>query len=370
MPAAATPARVALVAASPSIVGGHSVQAAMLRQGLAADGIAVDWIPIDRALPRLVRRVPVLRTMVNEVAYVAALTRLHTADVVHIFSASYWSFLLAPVPAMAMGRLMGKRVVLHYHSGEIADHLANWGWRVHPWLGLADRLVVCSAFQRDVFAAFGRSATVVPNVVDTTRFAFRPRLPIQPRFVCTRNLEPHYGIDVVLDAFARIHAAIPAATLVIAGRGSQEGRLRRHARRIGESAVSFAGSVPPADMPALLDDADIYLNASTIDNQPVSLIEAQSAGLPVITTDTGGIGEFVRDGETGVLIAPGDGVGMAAAALALIEDPARADRLARAARRATDRFGWGAARSAWLDIYGWDEAAIRQSRAAALEGPA
>ncbi len=53
-------------------------------------------------------------------------------DVVHVFSASYSSFLLAPVPAMLAARLFNKRVVLHYHSGEADDHLAHWGALVHP----------------------------------------------------------------------------------------------------------------------------------------------------------------------------------------------------------------------------------------------
>ena len=65
------------------------------------------------------------------------------------------SFLLAPVPAMLAARALGKRVVLHYHSGEADDHLAHWGALVHPWLRLADEIVVPSAYLRDVFARHG-----------------------------------------------------------------------------------------------------------------------------------------------------------------------------------------------------------------------
>ena len=98
--------------------------------------------------------------------YVPSLARLWDADVVHIFSGSYWSFLLAPVPAMIVGRCLNKHVVLNYHSGEADDHLSHWGPLVHPWLGLAHDLVVPSPYLRMVFAQHGYSARVVPNVVD------------------------------------------------------------------------------------------------------------------------------------------------------------------------------------------------------------
>ena len=104
---------------------------------------------------------------------------------------SYWSFLLAPVPAMIVGRRLNKHVVLHYHSGEADDHLSRWGAFVHPWLGLAHDMVVPSQYLRTVFAQYGYSARVVPNVVDVSRFQYRARLPLRPRLLSTRNLEPY-----------------------------------------------------------------------------------------------------------------------------------------------------------------------------------
>ena len=81
------------------------------------------------------------------------------------------------VPAMLVGRLFRKRVVLHYHSGEAYDHLANWGIFVHPWLRMADRIVVPSEYLREVFSRHGYRTRVIRNIVDTTRFRFRRRDP-------------------------------------------------------------------------------------------------------------------------------------------------------------------------------------------------
>src|SRR5215813_8604376 len=95
--------RVAVVAASLDILGGQGVQAYRLVDALARDGYAVTFVPINPRFPnalRQVRDIRYVRTPINQMLYLPSLTRLASVDVVHVFSASYWSFLLAPVPAM------------------------------------------------------------------------------------------------------------------------------------------------------------------------------------------------------------------------------------------------------------------------------
>lgn len=347
--------RIALVAASLDILGGQGVQARALVEGLRQDGYAVHFIPINPAFPgglRWTRRVRYLRTLVNQALYLPSLAALRHADVVHVFSASYWSFLLAPAPAMLVGRWLGKRVVLHYHSGEADDHLARWGARVHPWLRLAHEIVVPSAYLRQVFARHGYRAQVVGNVVDTARFRYRERTPLRPRLLSTRNFEPYYRVDVTVRAFALLKARYPQATLTLAGVGSEEGRLRALAAALGIDGIHFAGRVDPQSMPALLDDADILVNASVVDNQPVSVLEAFAAGLPTVSTATGELATMVRDGETGLTVPREDAAATARAVVTLLEDPEFARSLARRARGKVEGSTWSQVRDAWASVYG------------------
>jgi glycosyltransferase involved in cell wall biosynthesis len=345
---------VAIVAASLDIIGGQGVQAQSLMDALARDGYPVSFVPINPVFPpplHCVRNVRYARTVINQLLYLPSLARLASADVVHVFSASYWSFLLAPLPAMAVARMLRKRVVLHYHSGEADDHLTNWGPLVHPWLGLAHEIVVPSAYLREVFGRHGYSTRVIPNVVDLSRFGYRDRLLLRPHLLSARNLEPGYRVDVVLEAFARFKSRQKAATLTVAGYGSEEPRLRRLAGALDGDAVRFVGQISPADMPALYAEADVFVNASVIDNQPVSIIEALSAGLPVISTPTGDIQFMLRDGETGVLVPPDDPTALADALEALWRDPDRARRLARQARAEVGKYTWAAVRDQWAEAY-------------------
>jgi glycosyltransferase involved in cell wall biosynthesis len=268
-----------------------------------------------------------------------------------VFSASYWSFLLAPVPALLAARLFGKRAVLHYHSGEAEDHLSHWGALVHPWLRLADEIVVPSQYLHEVFARHGYETRVVKNVVDTTRFAYRERPCLEPRLLSVRNFEPHYRVEDVIQAYSLVKIRYPQASLTVAGCGSEERKLRALATSLGVDGIRFLGRVEPASVPALYASADIFLNAAVIDNQPVSVLEAFASGLPVVSTGTGDIAAMLRDGEAGVLVPPRDPAALASAVTGLLSDPQWALVLARRAHAEVETYTWGRISTEWADVY-------------------
>jgi glycosyltransferase involved in cell wall biosynthesis len=352
--------RIAIVAASLDIVGGQGVQARVLAEHLMDEGFVVDFVPVNPRFPAplaWVRRIKGLRTVLNELIYVWTLARLRHANVVHVFSASYWSFVLGPVPAIAAARCLRKRVILNYHSGEAHDHLTHWGVLVHPWLRLVDEIVVPSPYLHEVFARHGYRARMIANVVDTSRMRYRERAAVGPRLLSTRNLEPHYGVDVILRAFAVLKNRFPAATLTVAGYGSEEQPLRQLATSLGVDGIRFVGRQEPNEMAALYEAADIFVNTSVVDNQPLSVLEAFAYGLPVMSTPTGDIKNMVGDGERGRLIPANDPEALASAVTGLIENPAIALRMAQNARAHVETHTWPRVRGAWTATYRRDGAA-------------
>ena len=355
-PVAPPPLRVCLVGPSLDILGGQSVQLDRLRRQLGTvPSVQVGFIAVNPRLPgplRLLQRVKYLRTLVTSIAYVTTLLRrVPSYDVVHAFSASYWSFLLAPLPAMLVARLYGKGVVLNYHSGEAPDHLAKWP--LSRWaMRLAHRIVVPSDFLVAVFGAHGLPATAVANALEDDRPAFRARGPVRPVFLSNRNLEPLYNVGCTLRAFAIVQKAVPDARLLVAGDGSERRALEALSATLGLREVAFLGRIPPERMAQLYGEADVYLNSPNIDNMPLSVIEAFAAGLPVVTTDAGGIPYVVTNEETGLMVPVGDASRLGAAALRLLQDPALAVRLSRNAREQyTRRYVWAAVRGAWEEAY-------------------
>jgi hypothetical protein len=125
---AALPVRVLIVGPSLSILGGQAVQANRLFSFLSAEHeIEVEFLPVNPRLPGSLHKlqsIKYIRTIVTSIAYVLSLLlRVRKSDVLHIFSASYFSFLLAPTPALFVAKLYGKKTILNYRSGEAQDHL-------------------------------------------------------------------------------------------------------------------------------------------------------------------------------------------------------------------------------------------------------
>ena len=346
--------RIALIAASPEIIGGHSVQAQALATALRDAGHEVSSIAIDACFPRglkWMRRIRYARTLLNQALYLPSLLRIADADVVHVFSASYWSFLLAPAPAIVIAKLLRKPVVLHYHSGEADDHLTRWRRSVAPLLRMVDEIVVPSAYLQRVFASHGYRARVILNLIDPALFHYRERAPLRPHLLSVRNLETYYQVANTITAFAELKKRFPDATLTVAGSGSEEHVLRRLADELRVSDLRFLGRVEPDALPAVYDAADIFVNSSVLDNQPVSILEAFASGLPVVSTPTGDIASMLRGGEAGLLVPTNDPSAMAAAITRLLEDSEFALSLSRSAREQVEHHTSRFIREQWTSVY-------------------
>jgi glycosyltransferase involved in cell wall biosynthesis len=348
--------RVLIVGPSHDILGGQAVQAARLLNRLKDEpSLEVGFLPINPRLPgplRNLQRLKYVRTIVTSIAYVLSLlTRVHRYDVLHVFSASYFSFVLAPTPAILIGKLYRKRVLLNYHSGEAEDHLRRWHRTTIPTIRLADLVIVPSEYLVRVFADFGLTARAIFNLIDTSKFVFRPRDTIRPLFLSNRNFETHYGVDRVLRAMEIIQKKFPEARLTLAGEGSQRPSLEALANDLRLENTSFVGQIDPEKIVELYDQTDIYLNGSEIDNQPLSILEAFACGLPIVTTDAGGIPYIVHDGDTGFVVPRGDYRQLAARAISLLEDPQLARRFATRGHEECRKYSWEAVRALWLEAY-------------------
>ena len=209
------PVRVALVGPSLDILGGQAVQVQRLLTRLGSvPSLSVEFLPVNPRLPgplRMLQRVKYLRTVATSVAYAASLLRrVGRYDVVHAFSASYWSFLLAPVPAMLVARMLGRRVVLNYRSGEADDHLGRSAV-ARKLVRLADAVVVPSGYLVGVFGKHGLAARSIVNFVEIERiYPMRERRGPRPVFLAEPRSEGDLcNVGCVLAAF-HLSAGAPA----------------------------------------------------------------------------------------------------------------------------------------------------------------
>jgi len=149
--------------------------------------------------------------------------------------------------------------------------------------------------------------------VDTTKFSLaqkseklRAELGIYdlPTAISLRNLEPLYDVESLIKSVPLVLKEIPESQFVIAGRGSEERRLRGLAKSLGVSkSVKFVGFIPNDELPRYLTSMDVYVSTSLSDaGIAASTAEAMACGLPVIITDFGDNRKWVKDGVNGFVI--------------------------------------------------------------------
>ena len=348
--------RVLVVAPSLDILGGQSRQAVRLMDGLKREPeLEIGFLPHNPRLPgplRSLQKIKYVRTILTTLYYVFLLLwRVRKYDIIHIFCASYYSYSLSAIPALAIARLYGKKSILNYRSGEAEDHLETWRTAV-PTVKWAGEVVVPSGYLVEVFARHGVGARAIHNIVELDRFTYRERQPLRPVFLTSRLLEPLYNVPCVLRAFAIIQQHYPDARLTIAADGFLRRDLEALARDLNLRDAEFIGFVKFDDMPALYDAADIYLSATNIDNMPSSLTESMACGLNVVTTDGGGAIPYIMTNEvTGLIVERDNHQAMAQAAIRLLNDNAFALKLVRNAHESTRKFTWPYIREQWLDLY-------------------
>jgi glycogen(starch) synthase len=271
-------------------------------------------------------------------------------DVVH---AHDW---LVAHPAVALAEHFDVPLVSTIHATEAGRH-SGWvsgaisrqvhaieSWLVHE----SDSLITCSVSMSDeITELFGPGLAeirVIRNGIDAARWPFAKRRPRKgpAQLMYLGRLEFEKGVHDLIAALPRIRRTHPGATLTIAGTGTQQQWLVEHARKHKVlKAVKFAGHLHHDELVSILHTADVAVLPSHYEPFGIVALEAAATGIPLATSNVGGLGEAVIDGHTGVSFPPHDVAGLATAVRAVLDDPDAAQQRALAAReRLNSDFEW------------------------------
>lgn len=346
--------RLLLVGPVPPPAGGMANQTRQLGELLRAAGLQVTALATNAPYqPAWIGRVQGLRALARLLTYAIALWRdCGRHELVHLMANSGWSWHLFAAPAIWIARLRGRPVVVNYRGGEAGPFLArSIGW-VRPSLARCTRLVVPSGFLREVFGVHRVVAEIVPNIIDTQRFA--PASPPSGDFhvLVARNLEPIYDNASALRALALLRQQVPQARMTVAGSGPERAALEALRDELGlQQAVRFVGRLEREAMAEAYRSAHALLNTSLVDNMPNSLLEALASGVPVVSTEVGGVPYIVRQAQTALLVPAADAPAMAAALARLAQDAALAQRLRDSGLAEVQQYTWARVGPQWAAVY-------------------
>jgi glycogen(starch) synthase len=246
------------------------------------------------------------------------------------------------------------------HSGWVSGAISRQVHAIESWLVReSDSLITCSASMRDeITELFGpglAEITVIRNGIDANRWPFALRRPRTgpPELLYVGRLEYEKGVHDLIAALPRIRRTHPGTTLTIAGDGTQQDWLVEQARKHRVlKATTFAGRLDHDQLLAVLHRADVAVLPSHYEPFGLAALEAAAAGTPLVTSNIGGLGEAVIDGQTGLSCPPRDVARLAAAVRAALDDPDAAQRRARAARqRLTSDFDWRTVADETAQVY-------------------
>jgi glycosyltransferase involved in cell wall biosynthesis len=269
-------------------------------------------------------------------------------DVVHVHSA------LAPtVTALRAGllvraaRLRGARTVVHAHGGRLIDSLTTPARRAlaHRTLAPADAVIAVSTRVQDVLLESGLDPDRVrylANGVSVDRFAdvpsSRPHDP--PRVLFVGGLTPRKGVlDLLAASSMLLDEGVRHELWLVGGMPDEGAESHRQVLDAVPPHAELKGQVDPADMADVYAAADVFCLPSWWEAMPLTVLEAQAAGLPVVATDVGDVASMVVDGTTGHLVPARDRAALAGALRSLlVDEDRRAEMGAQALRHVREGF--------------------------------
>lgn len=347
--------RVLLVGPLPPPAGGMAGQTVQLAALLKSEGCSVQICQVNMPYsPLWIRRFKGARAACRLVQYVVRLAvAVRHADLVHVMANSGLAWHLFAAPAIWVAAIYRIPVVVNYRGGQAEPFLRRAAPLVKCSLRRASDLVVPSGFLKDVFAKFGIASSVVPNIIDLSRFQPKARGAHRDvHLIVTRNLEAIYDVATAIHAFEYVCRHVPGARLSIAGDGPERKALEQLVQELGlVSQVRFTGTLDRSQMTALYADADLMLNPSTVDNMPNSVLESLASCVPVVTTNVGGIPYLVTHNKTALLVPPRDPGAMAGEVIRLLDNPKLAESLAIAGLEEVQRYEWHRVRIQWEKVY-------------------
>lgn len=295
---------VILISEYPPPAAGMTVQAYQILTRLQVEGYPIQGVRTNPVLPPIfswIDKVKVVRSLIKWIIFFISCRKILKSDIVHIFSSSGLNFYLFTLTSLMLAKLTKKKIIINYHGGGaevfFSKHSKLLSWSV----GHCSKLIVPSRYLQEVFKKFGFESEIIGNIANVEQFNFKRREIDVPVVISTRNLSKIYNVECAVKSFSILQKKFPGAIFYIAGDGPEKENLKSQVTHLNLRNVHFLGNLKNEDMAFYIEKSNIFINTSTVDNMPGSILEAYASGLPVVSTNVGGIPYMVEDRVSGLL---------------------------------------------------------------------
>jgi len=274
------------------------------------------------------------------------------AEVVIIAVYSTLNFYYALIIALFC-RAFRKPFISYLHGGNLPSRLQHSPKMSRAIFAHSYANVAPSGYLKVAFENAGFKSQRIPNFIEVADYPFKERSHLLPNFLWVRAFEKTYQPETTIKVFASVHKLFPNARLCMVG-PDKDGCLETckalaNQLKLSEQ-ISFPGGLPKDQWIKLAADYDLFISTPLIDNTPVSVIEAMALGMPVISTNVGGVPYIIDHGKDGMLSPDGDNPAMVQNITRLLNSSDLSRSICLNARIKAESFDWKIVEKQWLNL--------------------
>ena len=249
-------------------------------------------------------------------------------------------------------RILNIKYIPKLHGGDLPNRLRKNPLLCSMIFKNAYKNIAPSDYLLEAFQNRGYSDLVyIPNTIEIQNYPFKTREVIRPKLLWVRSLSSIYNPEMALQVLDGLKKHIPSSELCMVGpdKDGKQAKLQQIGSDLDLNVV-FTGKLAKTDWVNLSEQYDIFINTTHFDNTPVSVIEAMALGLPVISTNVGGIPYLLKNGKTAMLVDDNDAEAMVEAIMKIINNSELKDDLVRNALELVRNFDWNLVKCKWHEI--------------------
>lgn len=238
------------------------------------------------------------------------------------------------------------------HGGDLPQRLKTHPKQCQQVFGKAKVNVVPSAYLMHHFQKAGfTNLNYIPNTIPLENYEFKQRLQLQPKLLWVRSFAQLYNPMLALKVLQELLTTYPQAKLSMVGPFKDESIDECKAfAEAHQLPVTFTGRLSKEEWVSYAEDFDLFINTTNVDNTPVSVMEAMALGLPVVSTNVGGIPFLLENRVDALLVEPRNIKAFTKAVLQLLQQPELAQKLSKNARKKVEHFDWQVVKQQWFEV--------------------
>ncbi|MFD2909744.1 glycosyltransferase family 4 protein [Flavobacterium ardleyense] len=251
-----------------------------------------------------------------------------------------------------VARLLKLKYIPILHGGNLPQRLKNNPYLSRLIFQNAYKNVAPSAYLQNAFEAFGYSNIVpIANAISIKEYAFLERISFEPKLLWVRAFAAIYNPKMAVDVLLSLKQKYPNASLTMVG-PEKDGSLqttKEYAQSKGVT-INFTGQLPKEAWLKLATEHNIFINTTHFDNAPVSVMEAMALGVPVVSTNVGGIPYLIQDELDGFLVGDNQATEMVDKIIKLITNPTANRVMVKKARKKMELLDWKIIKHQWRNL--------------------